>query len=162
MSIIPYSGRAAIAQAIFSMPIHLAIGSGDDSWEETPPPLDYDATALTHETGRKVLHRGLYVYPDDQGEIILPNDRRYSASLTPTRYLYLQFLFDYNEGVGFYLRELGIFVNTTYKAPPQQGQTYFTPDEIEDPGMLLYLNYPQDPDRYNPQKKGGYEVVIVF
>jgi hypothetical protein len=162
MSIIPYSGRAAIAQAIFSMPVHLAIGSGGVDWGETAPPLDYDATALVNEVGRKVLHRGLYVYPDEYGEIILPNDKHYSTSLTPTRYLYLQFLFNYNEGAGFALRELGIFVNTTYVSQPQQGQTYFTPEEIEDPGMLLYLNHPQDPDRYNPQKKGGYEVVIVF
>lgn len=162
MSIIPYSGRAAIAEAILSMPVHLAIGAGGEDWGDLPPALDYRVEALAHEIGRKVVHRALFVIPDDQGEIILPNDKRYRVSLTPTRGIYLQFLFDYDEGVGFLLRELGIFVGTRYKTPPEQNKTFWTPEELEHPGTLLYLNYPQDPDRYNPQKRGGYETVITF
>jgi hypothetical protein len=157
----PYSGRAAIAKAILAMPIHLAIGAGESGWGLEPPKPDYELTALADERGRKALYRGLYVIPDDNGEIILPNEKRYTVSLPPTRNLYLQFIFDYNEGMGFNVRELGIFVGATMKNP-QQGQTFFLPEEIEDPGTLLYINYPQDPDRYNPQKKGGYETVIVF
>ncbi len=162
MSIITYAGRSAIAEAILKQPIHLAIGDGGGDWGESPPQLDYDATALMREIGRKALHRGFFVYPDVDGEFVLPGDRKFTASLTPTRHLYLQFLFDYNEGIEAYVREIGIFIGTTVKPGLPGTQTFFTPDDIEKPGTLLFLNYPKDPEKYNPTKRGGYEQVLSF
>ena len=116
MSIFTHAGRAALAEIVLSRPIHLALGLGEDSWGAPPPAPDYDVTTLRREIGRKKLFRGLFVHPDDHGTLILPGDRKYSISDTPTRHLYLQFLFDYNEGAGGAIRELGLFLNTKAKA----------------------------------------------
>ena len=162
MSIITNAGRAAIAAAILAQPIHLALGDGAPGWADATPPLDYDTAKLTKEVGRKALHRGLYVYPDNNGEIILPDNKRYKATITPTRHLYLQFLFDYNEGASATIREVGILIGTKAKSGVPPTQTFLLPTDIDSPGTLLLLNYPTDPEKYNPQKKGSYEIVLSF
>ncbi len=162
MSIFTHAGRAALAEIVLSRPIHLALGLGEDSWGAPPPAPDYDVTTLRREIGRKKLFRGLFVHPDDHGTLILPGDRKYSISDTPTRHLYLQFLFDYNEGAGGAIRELGLFLNTKAKADLPPTQTFFRPEELENGGTLLLLEHLENPDTYNPQKKGEYETVLSF
>lgn len=162
MSIFTHAGRAALAEIVLSRPIHLALGLGEDSWGTPPPAPDYDVVALKREIGRKKLFRGLFVHPDDHGTLILPGDRKYSISDTPTRHLYLQFLFDYNEGAGGAIRELGLFLNTKAKADLPPTQTFFRPEELENGGTLLLLEHLENPDTYNPQKKGEYETVLSF
>ena len=162
MSIFTHAGRAALAEIVLSRPIHLALGLGEDGWGTPPPAPDYDVIALRREIGRKKLFRGLFVHPDDHGTLILPGDRKYSISDTPTRHLYLQFIFDYNEGAGGAIRELGLFLNTKAKADLPPTQTFFRPEELENGGTLLLLEHLENPDTYNPQKKGEYETVLSF
>ena len=162
MSIFTHAGRAALAEMVLSRPIHLALGLGEDSWGTPPPAPDYDVIALRREIGRKKLFRGLFVHPDDHGVLILPGDRKYSISDTPTRHLYLQFIFDYNEGSGGAIRELGLFLNTKAKADLPPTQAFFRPEELENGGTLLLLEHLENPDTHNPQKKGEYETVLSF
>ena len=162
MSIFTHAGREALAEMVLSRPIHLALGLGEDGWGTPPPVPDYDVVALRREIGRKKLFRGLFVYPDDHGVLVLPDDRKYSISDTPTRHLYLQFLFDYNEGSGGAIRELGLFLNTQPRADLPPTQTFFRPDELENVGTLLLVEHLEHPDTYNPQKKGEYEIVLSF
>ncbi len=162
MSIFTHAGRAALAEIVLSRPIHLALGLGEDGWGTPPPAPDYDVIALRREIGRKKLFRGLFVHPDDHGTLILPGDRKYSISDTPTRHLYLQFIFDYNEGAGGAIRELGLFLNTKARADLPPTQTFFRPEELENGGTLLLLEHLENPDTYNPQKKGEYETVLSF
>jgi hypothetical protein len=114
------SGRAALVLALKNQTIQLAWGSGDASWDDDLPPEDANATALVNEIGRVYAFSSLFVVPDADGEITLPNDRRYSVSATPTRHLYADFKFGYVNGVGSTIREYGLFIGGTVKdtVPP--------------------------------------------
>jgi hypothetical protein len=138
MSILTNAGRAALAKGIREQSIFLAWGTGGAEWGETPPPEDIGAEALVNEIGRKALWRSLYVLPDEEGELLLPSGR-YAVSAAPTRFLYLQFLFDFTDGAGSTIREMGVFVGGSVVEGLPPGQTYFTPTEVANPGALLML-----------------------
>lgn len=68
------TGRAAIALAISSRPLHLARGSGDPAWDAdgaTLPSL-VDSTALLNELGRRTPSHIGFVEPDEAGGIVIP------------------------------------------------------------------------------------------
>jgi len=162
MAIMTLAARVELARQLFEMPLHMALGLGGEGWGETAPAVDYGATALVREIGRKAVFRKFYVTEDDAGELILPGDRRFTTSLTPTRHIYVQFMFDYGEGVGGAIREMGLFAGTVPKAGLPEHQTYFTPEELDDAGTLITLEHPDTPDTFTPQKKGTYEEVITI
>ena len=159
MSIFVHDGRARMAELVYSCPIHLAIGSGGEGVLAAP---DYDETALRGEVGRKSLFRGLYVVPDENGVLELPNGKKYSMSVTSTRYLYLQFIFNYGDGDHTAIRELGIFLDTVPKSDLPADQTFFKPHELENPGKLLFLAHLEEAETFNPQKRGMFEIVLSF
>lgn len=161
-SIIPFTGRAALAEAVLARKIHLALGDGGPDWNPTNPPLpDLENRALVNERARKALYRGFYVLPDDHGEIVLSKDYRFTSSADPTRYLYLHFVFEHNEGMGFPVNETGVFLGTVPQ-PGAEGKTFLLPEEIRDPGILFYLSHPDDPETYNPQKNGEHAIVVAL
>jgi len=133
-------GRAVLARGIKEQSIYLAWGTGEESWGDAPPPEDIGATALVNEIGRKVFWRCLYVLPDENGDLILP-EGRYRVCENPTRHLYFEFLFDFSDGVGFTIREYGVFVGGTVQEGLSPGQTYFLPAEVQDPGILFLLKH---------------------
>ncbi len=159
MSIFTNAGRAVLADLVASRPLHLALGDGGD--EQILPQPDYDAKSLIGEIGRKAVARVLFVVPDDNGVLILPGDKRYAMSESPTRHLYLDFAFDYDDGVGGQVREIGVFVDTK-AVDGMENKSFLLPDEIEERGELLLLEHLEDPDTYNPRKKGSYEIVLSF
>lgn len=59
------TGRAAIASAIASRPLHLAWGTGDPAWDadDASLPSLVNATALTAEVGRRLATAVGYVEP---------------------------------------------------------------------------------------------------
>ena len=164
MAILTFSGRAAIIQYIMSCPIHLAIGSGDATWGSVPDPPDYQATGLINEIGRKKLTQAFFVNEDDNGDILMPGGRCYSQSATPTRHLFIRFMFNYGEGVNTLIREVGIFINTQVKAGLPVTQTFFTPDQLADKGTLLMLENinSEDADYLSPKKMGGYRTILTI
>jgi hypothetical protein len=138
MTILTNSGRAAIAEIIRAAPVHMAWGSGDAAWDVTAVPESLSALALVAEVGRRAAAQVLYCTPDSNGDIVVPNGT-FAISGEPTRYLYCKFLFDYVDGAGATIRELGVFLNTTIKPTVPGTKTYFSPADILSPGKLLLL-----------------------
>ena len=164
MAILTFSGRAAINQFLQSCPLFLAIGRGNPNWGSVPDPPDYEANKLIDEVGRKKLTQAFFVNEDDNGDIQMPGGRNYSLSETPTRHLFVRFLFNYGEGVNALIREVGIFINTKIKAGLPATQTFFTPEQLDNPGTLLMLENidKNDADNLSPKKMGGYRTVITI
>ena len=162
MAVLTYTARISWAKYLLSRPLFLAIGSGESSWDTKPKEVDYEATALTHEIGRKKLTRSYFVNEDDDGEIDMPGGRRYSFSETPTRHLYLSCMFNYGEGVAQPIREVGVFIDTQVKGGLPATQSYFTPDQIHNPGSLILLEHLETMDMFTPQRKGFYGTILTI
>lgn len=142
MAILTISGRTALATAVANQPLHLAWGAGDPAWDVTPVDGSVNDTTLLSEIGRRGGPTIQYVVPDDNGPIKLRSGR-YSVSLTPTRDLYLNFIFDYTDSPSSTIRELGVYIGTVINplvlaATP--GKLYFPPSDIQSPGTLLLLH----------------------
>lgn len=142
------SGRAAIAKAIASQPLHLALGAGDAAWDapEYQHASLVTATKLHHELGRRAPASVGFVVPDDDGGIIIPVGRglddivqeaRYRQVAEPSPYVYVRANFDYQDAPSAVIRELGLFMGTVMKEGLPPGQRYFLPADIADPGLLL-------------------------
>lgn len=142
MAILTDSGRAAAAMAVKAQPIHLAWGGGDPAWDDLPDPAPEQTTttALMNEYGRRRATQVLYCLPDVNGELVLPNGR-FTASATPTKYLYMRFAFDFTDAPAAVIRELAVFIGTNAVAGVPPGQDYLIPAEIQDPGMMLALQH---------------------
>ena len=141
------TGRAAIARAIAGRPLHLAWGAGDPAWdaEDATLPSLVDATALTAEVGRRLATAVGYVEPDEEGDIVIPvatgsgtaTNKRYRQVTGPTAYLYIRVNFNFEDASSTIIREVGVFMDTVPAQGMPEGQRYFTPGEISDPGLLL-------------------------
>lgn len=160
MAILTDSGRAAVATAIKAQPIYLAWGSGDASWDVTPPTESVDTAALLAEVGRRKVTQSMFCKPDAAGEIIV-TEGRFTVSQTPTKYLYLRFAFDFTDAAGAAIRELAVFTGTVPNPDVPENQDYITPDEIQDPGQLLVLEYIQKLQR-SAQIRQQFEFVVQF
>jgi len=161
MSILVKSGRAAIAQAISEKPIHLAWGTGDVDWEDTPPDESMESTELLAEIGRRLLHRFEFVYPDDAGEIVVPTGR-YAISETPTEHLFMEFKFDFEDGAeADAIREYSVHIGSKIIEGLPIGQRYFLPTEIENSGIMLLLEH-SEPIHRSAASRQSFEFVITF
>jgi hypothetical protein len=139
MAILTQSGRAALAQAVKNQTMHVAWGTGAESWDSGPIPEDTTQTALLNEIGRRVVKEVSFCEPDDEGELEASNGR-FTISETPTRNLFVRVRYDFSDGQGYTIRELGLFVDgeTAEDLPP--GQEYFLPEQVVSPGIRP-LNY---------------------
>ena len=140
MAILTTSGRIALATAIKGSTLHLAWGSGEAGWDTTQPREPRSAIALTNEIGRRKVNLVEYCTPQGDGDIVMLG-ARFAKSDTPTANLHLRTDFDFNDGLGETIRELGVFVGTTTRAGLPAGQTYFPPGDIASPGTLLAIDY---------------------
>lgn len=138
MAILTDSGRAAAAAAINAQPLHMAWGSGDPLWDDTPFPEPADATELVNEVGRRRVTQAMFCLPDEQGGLIVPTGR-FTASSVPTKYLYLRFAFDFTDAEASTIREIAIFSGTTAVPGVPEGQDYLVPSDIADPGLMVVL-----------------------
>lgn len=160
MAILTDSGRAAIAAAIKSQAIHLAWGSGQASWDTTPPTESAVTSALDAEVGRRRVTQALFCTPSPTGEIVV-TEGKFTVSQTPTKYLYVRFAFDFQDAPAATIRELAVFINTVVKSSVPPTQDYIQPADIEDQGQLLVLEYIQKLQR-SPQIRQQFEFVIQF
>ena len=140
MAILTTSGRIALATAIKDSTLHLAWGRGDVDWDTTAPREPRSATALTAELGRRKVNVVEYCTPQGDGDIVMLG-ARFVKSDTPTANLHLRTDFDFNDGLGETIRELGVFVGSRPRDGLPAGQTYFAPQELADPGILLAIDY---------------------
>jgi hypothetical protein len=160
MPIIPQSGRVVIAESIAQRPIHVAWGTGDGAWI-TPPSEGSGATGLMAEIGRRTATVVGYVNPDVNGDIILSNSAKFTASATPTNFLHITASFDFADAPSAQIRETAVFVGTQVEANLPAGQMYFTPDEVVSPGRLLHIEN-IEPIFRSPAVKEFFEYVIAF
>lgn len=140
MAILVNSGRGAMAAALMLQPFYLAWGGGDPDWDllENPPPPSVLSVALVNETGRHILTAASFCTEDPEGEIVVPTGR-YTASVAQTNHIYLRFNFDFEDGAGLEIREIGVFSGGSVIAGLPPGQLYFDPAEVDDPGTLVLL-----------------------
>lgn len=160
MSSLSIAGRIAIAELIFSQPVHLAWGIGDGAWTSTVPNETGEEAGLINEVGRRVVTQLAYVVPDAVGAIVLP-EGSFTLSATPTRHLYMRTDFDFNEATGAAIREIGVFIRTVTQAGLPALQKYFIPSQIVDPGRLIQLKNYQPIYRF-PDNRERFEIVMTF
>lgn len=161
-------GRAAVASAIKSQKIYLAWGSGQVAWDtqSTRPAESTTAKALFKETGRRIVSDVRFVVPDSSslGTINVSTGRfRATADTDPQKYLYLRFTYEFGDGVGDDLRELGVFVggDTIAEAQSSYHNGYFIPSEVTNSGLLLVSQYIDKVTRTNSMRQ-QFEFVIQF
>lgn len=162
MGIITDSGRAFVARAIKEQPLYLAWGSGSPDWGGDRPPEDERSVALSCEIGRKALFRSLFVFPADDGEICVSEESRYAVSSEPTKYLYAEFDFDFKDGAGETIREIGIFIGGKMVDGLPPAQTYFVPSEVIDPGTMLMIEHRETELRRMRSERCIVAYVIPF
>lgn len=164
MAILVESGRAAVATAIKNQPIHLAWGEGDPTWDQIPAPgkpEDINTTVLVKELGRRTVRPPQFCIPDANGTIQVSAGRfSLTANNTPSKYLYLNFMFELDDAPTATIRELGIFVGSQVSATPAKVD-YFLPSEVSDPGQLLVLEY-IDGLKRSTSIRQQFEFVIQF
>lgn len=160
MAILTDSGRAAVATAIKAQAIHLAWGNGSVDWDSVPAPESVSTTKLVAEIGRRKVTQAMFCAPSPAGEIIVA-EGRFSISQEPTKYLYLRFAYDFEDGDAEVIRELGVFVGTVVKGTVPANQDYLKPGDVADPGQLLSLQYIQKLQR-GPEIRQQFELVIQF
>ena len=142
------TGRAAIALAISSRPLHLAWGAGSPEWDAADAVLPslVDSTALVNELGRRTPSRIGFVEPDEAGDIVIPvaagaedavQEARYRLTDGPTPYLYVQTAYAYSDASNAVIREMGLFMDTEFVDGLPEGQRYFVPADLKSPGLLL-------------------------
>ncbi len=139
MAVLQDAGRIALAVAVASQPIHLAWGRGDIDWDVTPEPEPTNATALVEEVGRRLATFVGYCQPAADGEIELPSGSKYTVVPGPTRWVYVRFVFNFEDAAGETLRELAVFLGAQPVAGLPAGQRYFEPAQIAQPGRLYTL-----------------------
>ena len=140
MAILTTGGRAALATAIKAVPLHLAWGRGNPDWDTNRPREPRGATALVDEIGRRKVNLVEYCIPQGDGEIVMLG-ARFTPSAQPTANLHFRTEFDFNDGLGETIRELGVFVGSRPRDGLPAGQTYFAPQELADSGILLAIDY---------------------
>lgn len=160
MALLTTAGRATIAAAVKSMPMHLAWGPGDGAWTN-PPAESAAATTITNEIGRRLITSCDYVVPDSAGAIEVAGVGKFSVSSTPTSRLFVVTRFDFGDAPTATIRQLGLFVGCTTNPALPAGQKYFTPDQIVTPGSLLQIQN-QAPQPRSPATREQFEILIVF
>lgn len=138
MAILTLSGRAALAASLANEVLHLAWGSGNPDWDETPVPESVDDTALVSEVGRHVVTQMAFCAPDEAGDINVPTGR-FQSQITPSNNLYLRFNFDFSDASNSVIREAAVFSGTQIIDGLPPGQIYFAPDQIADSGTLVAI-----------------------
>lgn len=173
LATLTHTGRAAIALALSKRPLHLAWGSGDAAWDapDAAIPSLIDATALAHELGRRTPNKIGFVTPDEAGDIIIPvsagaegavQEARYRlvADGSPTPFLYVQTHYNYADASNAVIREMGVFMDTELVDGLPEGQRYFTPAELKNPGLLLAAQIILPPINRSPSVRQTVEFVL--
>jgi hypothetical protein len=161
MAVLTNLGRAAIAESVRQREMYLAWGTGDPTWEDTPPNEGLLASVgLVNEVGRRLCEKVEFCVPDDFGRIITPTGR-FEPSEEITNNLSFEVEFDFEDACDLYIRELGIFIGTIIAEDVPIGQKYVTPNKIINPGTLLVLERCAEIHRQIMTRE-KFEFVITF
>ena len=144
-SIYPNAGRGFAATAIKSLAsgIYVAMGKGLASWGNSPPDPEVTQTALvldggvTTEIGRRQAAQVSWattVQAQGSGGPITTDKGTFYPSATQTNYLYILGQFDFADGVGETVREVGVFGGVTHSG---SAANLILPNQLTDGGSLM-------------------------
>lgn len=165
------TGRAAIALALSSRPIHLAWGSGKPEWdaEDAQLPSLVNATALYNEIGRRTPASIGFVEPDEAGDIVIPvatgsdgevQEARYKSVPGPSPYLYVRVNYNFEDASNAVIREFGVFMDTEIMEGLPEGLRYFTPAQLKNCGLLVAAQIQKPPINRSPAVRQTIEFVL--
>ncbi len=172
LATLTHSGRAAIAKAMSLRPLHLAWGTGDPAWDapDAALPSLVESTLLVNEVGRRTPSSIGFVTPDEAGDIIpvsagaegAVQEARYRLATDgqPTPFLYVQVHYNYAGASNVVIREMGLFMDTEFADGLPEGQRYFMPAEITNPGLLLAAQIILPPINRSPSVRQTVEFVL--
>ncbi len=171
ISTLTKTGRAALAFALSTRPLHLAWGSGDPAWdaEDAVLPSLVEATALVHEVGRRTVSSLFFVEQDDAGDIVIPLGLTSSGVMQSVRYrraegvtpnLYVSVFFDYEDAANAVIREAALFSDTETLPELPPGQRYFTPDQLANPGKMIAVQILQPAKNRSASVRESMEFVL--
>ena len=160
MAILTQSGRTALAEFVASQAIFIGWGRGDISWGDNPPDEQVISTTLLDAFGYRKASRIKFCQPDTNGEIEVPTGK-FTLTETPTNHVYLEFNFDFDNGLGETIREVAVMVGSEAKAELPAGQYYFTPQQLESIGRLMLLEH-RKPLFRDQGVRETFEFVLSF
>lgn len=128
-------------------------------WTDTPDAPNPSHTKLFHELGRREILLKKFVIPDVAGSIVT-SQGRWTEVAYPTKYLYLQVAFDFNDAATNTVYQFAVFANTV-PVTGQESNLYLLPNQINDQGNLLSLEN-TSPIFRNVSSRVIHDVVIVF
>lgn len=134
------AGRTALTNILHEQSLILAIGAGDPAWDAlwgggSPPDATSGVSALTDLIGVVKPLSKQFVTPDSEGEISISDGvdvQKYTASVDPTRFLFVRWRLDFGDAPTATIRELAVYFNTTFDAGIPSGQSY-----VEDTGANI-------------------------
>lgn len=159
-AILTTSGRIAIATAIKARTAHMAWGSGDPAWGNTPPDPAANSAALVAEIARRKANQVEYCVPAVNGTVSVP-EGRFNISATPTNNLYFKFHFEFEDAIGSTIRETAIFLDTVLASGVPTGQFYLLPAEVAQPGTMLVIQR-RAPITRQITTRQLFEFVVTF
>ena len=137
-----------------------SMGTVKVTYTRDTPPNDVTQEALINELGRRMVDEVAFVVADDEGPIVAPTGR-FTLSSEPTNHLFVRVRFDFGDAATSIIREQGLFVATQTDANLPNGQKYFEPADVTDPGILLIAQNTV-PIIRQPSTRETFEFVVTF
>ncbi len=155
------TGHVKLATEMFDEDYRLGWGTLPlaDEWGQNPIPEDLNSIIIISEVGRIKSQVKTFVYPLSTG-IIDVDGIKWEVSPTPTKFIYLKFVFQQTMNSGDDIFQVGVFTNTV-PAVGFEAAEYLQPSQILETGNLVLLE--NQPVVYrNDATKEIFEFVLTF
>lgn len=119
------------------------------------------ATALVNFLGLLEVTNKAYVEPDTEGLLSTGDGEKWTESVTPTPYIYVEAAYDYADESSAVIRELGVYADVTLDGGLPSEQTYFPPADISDMGTILNVENIAPLTR-SISNRGIFSIVLRF
>ena len=151
-------GHIVLAEAMYAKDFYLTWGTLDSGQWTTPPREDNTIHNIIKPVGTIKAEVKEFVNLDVNGSIET-DSAKWSISGTPTRYLYLKFMFRQDNNPDDIIYQLGIHYNPQFSVDPTT--IFHNKDDVTDWGKLL-LTENVAPIYRNNSTKEHFEYVITF
>ena len=148
VGVITDSGRILRAKQVMSAITHVAVGTGDPSWDpNNPPQPDPSQTGLINEVARKESYKKTFLIEDPTGSLAIAEDpdnpslvRYFAETNQETNIIAIFFRFEEWEAVDVAIQEYGFFGDGVQYV---NGGTAYAEGGVYDPvnnpnGQVLY------------------------
>lgn len=131
------NGLAYFHELLMAQDFFLAWGTGNAGWGSSPPEPSESDTALYAHLGHFPA-TAVYCEPDEEGELATSSGERFTASGSPTPFLFISAPYDFTHEASGTIRELALYMN----ADPDTGheaQTYLPAADLASLGELIAI-----------------------